>query len=517
MSKENPRVAILGFSIECNRFAPVATRAHFAYFAGDEIAAEARAPAPRMLGEIPGFVADMDAAGPWQPVGIAFAAAEPNGPTDHGFFTELVADIEQRLTAALPVDAVYICEHGAGITTADDDPDGEIFALARRIVGPDVPIAATLDLHANISDRMVNAIDAFIGYRTNPHLDMRERGIEAAAAIREMLAGTKTERAFIRLPIVPPTVTMLTAGGPYADIINFGQTKIGPEIMNVSVMGGFAFSDTAKNGLAVVVTGRRAGLSSRGPNRGRNRSAAQAVAREIADFGWQERERFYPKLTALDDAVAKAVAVANDPALPALAFADVADNPGGGGRGNTMYLLKALYEAKVKGALVGIVYDPALAAEAHRYGLHYRFDAQFNRDEDSQFSEKWTVPARVAALADGECVGRRGIYAGMSLGMGPCAALAIGGITVVVVSKRRQCADPIFFEMMGLDIAAARIVVVKSRGHFRGGFDEFFGHEHIVEVDLPGLTSPVLGNFAWHHLPRPVIPLDAGVVWQAEP
>jgi microcystin degradation protein MlrC len=229
-----------------------------------------------------------------------------------------------------------------------------------------------------------------------------------------MLAGTKTETERVRLPIVPPTVTMLTAAGPYADMIDFGQTKIGPEIMNVSVMGGFAFSDTAKNGLAVVVTARRDRRNSR---------AAEAAAREIANFGWDNRERFYPKLTSLDDAVAKAVAVSRDPTLPALAFADVADNPGGGGRGNTMYLLRALHEAGVKGAYAGIIYDPPLAAEAHRHGLHYQFDAEFNRDEDTQFSEKWTAPARVVALSDGECVGRRGIYAGMSLGMGPCAAL----------------------------------------------------------------------------------------------
>ena len=509
MPEANPRIAICGFSIECNRFAPVATRAHFAYFAGDEIAAEARLPAPRMLGEIPGFVADMDAAGPWQPIGIAFAAAEPNGPTDHRFFTELLADIEARLTAALPVDAVYICEHGAGITTEDDDPDGELFAAVRRIVGPDVPVVATLDLHANISDRMVSTIDAFIGYRTNPHMDMRERGIEAAQTIRELLAGTKTETAFVRLPIVPPTVTMLTAAGPYADMINFGQSKIGPgnkpEIMNVSVMGGFAFSDTAKNGLTAVVTARRDRRNSR---------VAEAVAREIAQFGWDNRARFYPKLTPLDDAIEKAIAASNDPALPAVCFADVADNPGGGGRGNTMYLLKALCDAKVKSALVGIIYDPLLAAEAHQYGLHYNFDARFNRDETTQFSEAWSAPARVVALSDGECVGRRGIYAGMSLGMGKCAALRIGGVTVVVVSKRRQCADPIFFEMLGLDIAKARIVVVKSRGHFRGGFDEFFTHEQIVEVDLPGLTSPMLKNFKWSRLPRPVIPLDEGVEWR---
>jgi microcystin degradation protein MlrC len=517
MPASRPRIAILGFSIECNRFAPVATKAHFGYFAGPDLVAEARLPAPRMLGEIPGFVADMDAAGAWDPVGIAFAAAEPNGPVDHPFFAQVMDEIERRLTAALPVDAVYICEHGAAITTQDDDPDGALFALVRRIVGDGVPIAATLDLHANISERMVSSIDAFIGYRTNPHLDMRERGIEAAGAIREMLPkgdkpGTKTERALVRLPIVPPTVTMLTAAGPYADMIDYGQTKIGPEnksgdkpeIMNVSVMGGFAFSDTAKNGLTVVVTARR--------DR-RNQSAAQVVAQDIAKFGWDNRERFVPHLTTLDDAIAKAKAASGDDALPALAFADVADNPGGGGRGNTTYLLRALVEAGVKGVLFGIFYDPPLAAEAHRLGLYYQFDARFNRDETTQFSEPWSAPARVVALSDGQCVGRRGIYAGMSLGMGPCAALQVGGVTIVVVSQRRQCADPIFFEMLGLDIAQARIVVVKSRGHFRGGFDEFFKHEQIVEVDLPGLTSPMLANFEWRRLPRPVIPLDNGVAW----
>ena len=139
------------------------------------------------------------------------------------------------------------------------------------------------------------------------------------------------------------------------------------------------------------------------------------------------------------------------------------------------------------------------------------FEARFNGDETTKFSEEWSAPARVAALSDGNCVGRRGIYAGTRLALGPCAALAIGGITVVVVSHRVQCADPVFFEMMGLDIARARSVAVKSRGHFRGGFDEFFGPDRIVEVDLPGLTSPMLARFAWTRLPRPVIPLDDGV------
>ena len=500
-----PRVAILGFSIECNKFAPVATKAHFlarTYLEGDAILVEARAPTTCMLPETPGFVAAMDASGAWTPVGIALAMTEPNGPVEHAFFVELLQAIERRLKAALPVDAVYICSHGAGLTTAEDDPDGALFEMVRAIVGPDVPIAATLDLHANVSERMVKSVDAFIGYRTNPHLDMRERGAEAAAAIREMLGGVKPQRAFIRLPIVPPTVTLLTAAGPYAEMIGLGQRRMTPEIMNVSAMGGFAFADAPECGLSVVVTARH------------DKRAAEALAREIAELGWANRARFYPRLTSLDDAVAKALAVGDDPLLPALVFADVADNPGGGGRGNTVFLLRAFYEAGVTGALLGVFYDPDLAAEAHRRGVGAHFEAHFNRAETTNFSERYTAPATVVTLTDGNCVGRRGIYSGLRLELAPCAALRVGGVTVVVISHRVQCADPVFFEMMGLDIGRARSVVVKSRGHFRGGFDEFFGPEQIVEVDLPGLTSPILNRFTWSRLPRPVIPLDEDVEWR---
>src|SRR6516165_3766637 len=410
-----PRVAILGFSIECNRFAPPATRAHFGYFVGGDLVAEARAATPRMLPEVPGFVAAMDAAGPWLPVGIAFAAAEPNGPVEHTFFAEVLDTCEHGLRAALPVEAVYICAHGAALTTEEDDPDGVLFEKVRQIVGPNVPIAATLDLHANVSQRMVRSVDAFIGYRTNPHLDMRERGAEAAAAIREMLGGVKPQRAFVRLPIVPPTVTLLTAAGPYAEMIELGQRRMNPEIMNVSAMGGFAFADAATCGLSVVVTARR------------DKRATEMLAREIAELGWANRARFYPRLTSLDKAVAKAHAAGHDPSLPALAFADVADNPGGGGRGNTVFLLRAFYEAGVEGTLLGVFYDPDLAAEAHRRGIGSRFEAHFNRSETANFSGPYAAPAIVLTLTDGRCVGRRGIYAGMRLELGPCAALKVGG------------------------------------------------------------------------------------------
>jgi microcystin degradation protein MlrC len=504
MTTKNPRVALLGFSIECNKFAPVATRRDFedrTYLAGDALLREARSASPRMLGETPGFIAAMDAAGPWTPVPILLAIAEPNGPVEHSFFREMLEEMRRGLAEAGPLDGVYICEHGAGLTTEDDDPDGTLFAMVRETVGRDVPVVATFDLHANISERMVENLDVFIGYRTNPHLDMRERGAEAAAALREMLGGLKPKRALVRLPIVPPTVTMLTAAGPYAELIDYGQSRLGPEILNVSVMGGFAYADTAKNGLAVVVTARS------------SRDAAADLALDIAREAWSRRERFIPKLTNLDDAVTQALAVGADEAKEPLAFADVADNPGGGGRGNTTGLLRAFHEAGVSGVLLGVFHDPALAAEAHQRGVGARFLARFNRAGPDGFSEPYAATATVRTLSDGRCQGRRGIFAGSEMNLGASCALDLGGMTVVVISLRTQCADPVFFEMFGLDIGKARSAVVKSRGHFRGGFDEFFRHHQIVEVDLPGLTSPMLGRFAWTRLPRPVIPLDRDVGW----
>jgi microcystin degradation protein MlrC len=513
-----PRIALLGFSIECNKWSPPATRVDFVqrtWLEGDAIVADARSAAPAALGEMPGFVQAMDAAGDWEPVPILLCCAEPAGPVTAETFAEMMGLWSAGLARAGRLDGVYAMMHGAGLAEHDEDPDGAVLAVVRAIVGPDVPVVGSFDLHANVSARMVDNVDVFVGYLTNPHLDMRARGEECARHLRALLAGERTARTHIRLPIVPPTVTMLTAPDaprrPYGEMIDLGQRRMAEppyagRILNVSVMGGFAYGDTSKNGLSVIVTAQRDA-----------RDLGAALAREIAELGWANRARFRAELTALDDAVAIARAASADPALPARCFADVADNPGGGARGNTMWILEAFHRAGVSGALVGVVNDPALAAEAHRLGVGARFEARFNRDEASEFSKPFAATATVRALHDGKVTGRRGIFARTRIDLGPTAALEIGGIVVVVITQRTQCADPVFFEALGLDIGKARVVVVKSRGHFRGGFDEFFCHEQIVEVDCPGLTSPILERFPWARLPRPVLPIDPEASWSATP
>lgn len=498
------RVAILGLMLESNRFAPVITEEDYlkrVYLAGDEILEDLYSPDPKLPTEIRGFRAEMDSRDDWTPVPILVGLVEAGGPLDHAFFETAMQEIRSRLTAALPLDAVYISNHGAMITTENTDPDGEIFAAVRQIVGPDVPVVATLDLHGNVSERMVESADAIVAYQTNPHVDMLDRGRDAASILHELFAGMKPEVAFVRLPLVPPTVTLLTEAGPYADIINFGQSQLDDKVINVSILGGFAYSDTPKNGLAIIVTSRvRDGSARRAANR-------------IARFAWNQHKRFVPRLTSLDETVKRVLEVGADPALPAVILADVSDNPGGGGNGNTMWILQALHKAGAKGVIVGVVNDPALAQEAARLGQGAGFRAVFNRVEPDDFSQRFEADARVVSIRDGDCVGRRGFYAGRRMNLGLSVLLDLGGIQVVVISIRTQCADPIFLEMMGLDIGAARAVVVKSRGHFRAGFDEFFPPSQVIEVDVPGLTSPVLTRFDFRSMPRPVFPVDSEVDW----
>lgn len=505
MSRDNPRIAVLGFAIECNRFAPVTTAEDFEHDAdirGNRIVSEARSGKSITLPDLPGFFTEMDRTGDWTPVPLRVALAQPGGPVEENFFKAYLAEIEASLKSVLPVDGIFVACHGAALAEGTDDPDGDLFELLRRVAGPDVPIAAVFDLHANVSRRMTDNLDVFVGYLENPHIDIYERGVEAAKHMRELLAGTRTAVEMVKIPLVPPQIALLTARGPYADLIKYGQTKVGGDILNVSVMAGFAYSDSPKNGLTAVVTARNG-----------NRQAAAELSLDIAKRAWDMKERFKRAMMSLGDAVQLAVSVGRDKRRKPIILADVADNPGGGGRGNTTYLLRALKGAKAQGVFFGVFNDAALAAKAHELGEGAIFTASFNTQEHQEFSLPFDCEAKVIKLSDGKFVGRRGVLRNVSSDMGPSALLDLGGIQVVVISIRCQCMDPRQFEIFDLDISQARVVVVKSRGHFRGGFDEFFKPEQIYEVDCPGLTSPVLANFTWTMLPRPVYPLDEETTW----
>ena len=520
-SRGVPRVAIAGFFLECNRWSPPTTPDLFEQsvdLAGDELLAQLRSDRPRLLPDTIGFVAAMDEAGPWVPVPTRVAGAQPGGPAEQPWFEALVADIESRLRAAMPLDGVFISSHGAALTTALEDPDGELFSRIRAVVGPDVPVVAVLDLHANVTRTMTDALSAMVAYRTNPHQDLRERGREAAALMRRFLREGPGGVALRKLPLVAPATSQLIAPGTvYAELIEEGQAELDAEVLNVSLFGGFALADSPTCGFAVAVTARQGA-----------RERAEQVAERLAQRVWNERRRFVSRLVPMEEAVAQAVRTGREGGPP-LILADVADNPGGGGGGNTVDLLRALLHAGAQGVLLGVFTDAALARQAHAAGVGARIEAIFNREHAAPLPgadgralaqafpgvTRLTWPASVLALSDGRFLGRRGLVAGTQREMGPSALLDLGGVKVAVISQRQQLLDPAQLDVLGVDLATVRTLVVKSRGHFRAAFEGFASPGRILEVDCPGLTTPNLRTLAWRRLPRPIFPLDDDAAWAA--
>lgn len=507
----NPRIAILGFALESNRSAPVSDRQAFVdafYLDAAAIQDELNGTRSRLPGTVQGFCAEMDGAGDWTPVPILLAEAPPGGPADHVFFLEMLDAMRDGLAAAGRIDAVYISEHGAGLTTEEDDADGAVFAMVREAVGPEVPIVASLDLHGHVTPRMQRSVDVMVAYVTNPHVDQRERGAEAAHITSAMMAGLRTTSILIKVPMISPAVSLLTATGPFADLVNFGQTLVAAPILNVSILPGFAPANASTNGMSIVVTADASAPDAP--------VAVRRVAVSLAERAWADRHRYKPNLTSLDEAAKLARKAADDVTSPAILLADVADNPGAGGRGNTMFILKRLHDEKLSGVVFGMIVDPELAFEAHELGVGARFRARFNRSETTRFSDPFEADASVVNLAEGDCVGRRGLFEGRRLDLGLCALLDLDGILVAVATARQQLADPVFLERLGVNIADVRVLVVKSRGHFRAGFDEHHTPEQIFEVDVPGLTTPVLNKLVLDRVPRPIFPLDEVMEWTAD-
>jgi len=498
------RIAFIAFRLESNGHAPVVSAAEMqerGYWLGEAIREDLARDTPGVPAELSGFSARMNELRDWEMVPIAVANLGAAGPLDQDAFEGFLDEVRGRLAAALPVQAVYFPEHGAGTATDDPDPDGTLFAMVRELVGPGVPVVASLDLHANVSQRMVDAVDMLCSYLTNPHVDQYERGAESASAIHEMLNGQRTAKALVRLPLIPPSVSQNTKAGPYADHITYGQGLKGERVLNVSLCSGFSLGDTEKNGMSVTVTTRD------------DPPLAERLARDLAARVWAERERYLVELTPLSDAVRLMRGCNLNSRQPSLCFADVADNPGGGGRGNTVTILRAFLEAGASGVLLAPFFDRELAAEAHRLGAGVNFIARLNRAETTHFSEPLSWPAEVEKLHDGTIVGRRGIRAGRRFELGPMALLRLDGVRVLVVSHRDQFSDPAIAEAVGISLGELRALVVKSRGHFRAAVDEVFDDARIIEVDVPGLTTPMLERVPYRYLPRPIYPLDRDMEW----
>lgn len=481
------RIAVGGLHHETNTFAPqLATYDRFAEADGWPALSRGAGLIPNTTGinlPVTGFIDAALAAG-HELAPLVWANAAPSGRTTEDAFERIVGWLLADLRAALPVDAVFLDLHGAMVTEHLGDGEGELLRRLRALVGPDVPVVAALDLHANVSADMVEHSDALVAYRTYPHVDMAETGARCLPVIERLLAGERLPKAFRRggyLVGLPWQCTSIEPGRSlYARARALEAEAGGP----VSVAMGFPAADTECCGPTFMACG----------------SGAEDAVAELERLYAASEGGFAGRLWDPADAVAEAMRI--DAGRPVV-LADTQDNPGGGGTGDTTGLLRALIAARAEGAVLALMCDGAAAAAAHAAGVGAVLSGQpvggrNGPEEVTPVIDDW----RVVSLGDGSFTATGPFYGGNRMALGPMAALAplsAPGVRVLVATRRVQAADQAMLRHLGVEPAAQRILALKSSVHFRADFEPL-AHSVLV-VETPGLVIADPGRLAFTRLP----------------
>ncbi|MFC5387331.1 M81 family metallopeptidase [Aquamicrobium segne] len=447
--------------------------------------------------ELAGFMDVAEQKG-WTVIHAISAHAVPGGRvTQEAYDTIAGVIMDAARTHKTRLDGVLLGLHGSMVPEFCADGEAYLLSLLRAELGEEIPIAATLDLHAMASEEMVRQAQILVSYKTYPHIDMRIVGAQAAAILDRTMRGE----------IAPRTVR---AHVPMLDEANSGRTDI-PEtlalyeraraaetdgVLAVSVNAGFTGADVACAGPTVLAT-----YDTKSPQAER---AAKAVALELAEKIWQGRTKKRNVFIEVEEAAREALAWDGDKPL---VIADYADNPGAGSYGDSTALLKALLDAGVKGAAFAPMIDPAAASELHQHRQGETVTITIGGKGDANFGGgPLTVTGVLRLLCDGSYIGDGPIQGGLHHSFGPTAVLDVAGIEILVVSEAQQMVDLQQLRAFGIEPTARRVLVLKSMQHFRAAFEPIAGK--VIVCDSGALATPKAERRPYSQLPRPFWPLD---------
>jgi microcystin degradation protein MlrC len=447
--------------------------------------------------ELGGFLEVAEHAG-WVPSFGVAADATPSGRLTADCWTHLKTAVLEALERDGPFDGVLLALHGAMVTETAEDGEGDLLAEIRRRVGAELPVVATLDLHANVSDAMARHASAFVTYRSYPHVDMAARGVEAAQLLLRALRGEIRPCTLVRRgPQLDGADHGRSQSGPMVELLKrAAQHMREPGILVVNVQAGFPWADIRDVGPSIAVSydANVAGAAGR----------AADIAEQMMQVVWETRREKSIALLSPEAALARCARAEAD-GRP-LVLADFSDNPGGGSYGDSTVLLRAMVEARLENAAFATIADAETAAIAHRAGIGAEIRVRLGGKHDAQLSPGLDAVARVVSLSDGRFVYEGPMQRGIAASLGPTAVLKIGGVEIVVASNRFQVYDRCFFASQGIDPAARRVVAVKSAHHFRAAFEPMA--REVLVVDAAGITSPDPKKFPYRNVRRPVWPLD---------
>ena len=420
------------------------------------------------------------------------ADAWPSGPVH--------AEAYERITGAIcdavgdGCDAVFLDLHGAMVSQITDDGEGTLLERIRSIA-PDMPIAVALDLHANITDKMIANCTVIAGYTTYPHVDMYDAGRRAGSILISALKGKlKPVMAYANRPMLPHTLRMGTDDAPMGDLVAKAKTIEAKEALAVTVFGGFPLADFHDAGLSVVAVTDG------------NQKLAEDICQNLAREAWQRRNEFVYAAEPLDESLARAGKLTEGPIL----LIDHADNCASGGTQDTMAVVAEVMRQGLKDIAVGAIRDPAAVQKMIEAGVGSSLTLQLGGKMDmpsiGRNGEPLEVTGTVKVISDGEFVVRGPMYTGVKMSMGKTAVLDTGSIQFVVIENNHEPFDLGMFRSVGIEPTTKQYLLLKSRIHYRAGFKPIA--KHIVECNGLGVTGSDYSQFRFEKIRRPIFPID---------
>jgi microcystin degradation protein MlrC len=492
------RIAIGGFQHETNTFAPytapfeefVKTDSWPGLAQGDAIFSVMSGMNIPAAGFIEAAKRDQH-----QLIPMLWCSAEPSSYVTTDAFEKVAGMLCDGLREIRDLDAVYLDLHGAMVVEDFEDGEGELLQRVRAIVGPEVPVIVSLDLHANVTESMVEHATAITVFRTYPHLDMAETGARAYDLMTVSLAGEKIIGGMRKIPFLFPLTSQCTDQEPcrsiYQDIVGAGQAS--PGCLVTEFAAGFPPADIYECGAAVLAYGT-------------DPIALDLLLDECFKRVMDAESLFVDALMLPDEAVMQAQG--NTSSQPVV-LADVQDNSGAGGTSDTTGLLAALVRNQAQGAVMAVMHDPEVAALAHSLGEGAEFDASLGGNNGPAGVSPFKGRFVVEALADGNFRFTGDMYKDLPADLGPMALLRIvdqdSDVRVIVGSERVQCLDLAIFRHLGVEPEAQRILAVKSSVHFRADFDPIAAETLVVAA--AGVSSCQLAKLTYKHL-RPGVRLE---------
>jgi len=365
-----------------------------------------------------------------------------------------------------------------------DDGEGELLRRIRQVVGRKVPVVCSLDLHANVTELMLNQADVLVAYRTYPHVDMAETGERAAVLLKMLMEGAnRPTLAWKRIPFLMPLHGQCTEMEPAKSTYEHLEFLEQGSITSMSFTPGFPAADFPECG--GVVWGY-----------GTNQSAIEAAVDSLTNHVNEREADWWIDIHKPDEAVQKAMReskVGNGPVV----IADTQDNPGAGGNSNTTGMLRALVENQAEDAALGVLFDPEAAEAAHKTGVGKTITLGLGGEPalgDQPFEGTFTIEN----LSDGNLTVKGPMMRGAKISLGPTACLRIDGVRVVVGSSKVQMLDRELYRIAGVEPEQMKILVNKSSVHFRADFSPIAHSTIVAESPGPMVADPM--NLPWKHL-----------------